>query len=317
MEKSTTINLCVKILTGILITVGVFVAGPMITLAVEIILGKITDPEMIELPMSFRRLGLVDVQANNPGVLTTYVVSLFFTLLAAIYLLANKQMQKVERIASWVVFAVALCVLLPSTRTILKEAKHALEIKKEQNRDTYMGIKMNEVSRQYLSKNGWTLTKHENCDNGFANKGEYYTGDPQVAYLDAWNPHGQEVYQVEKYQPIEPGTYRIFCTARAEGAGCYVFATTKSGKYGVKLVEIPHYGNTEGEIWENAPEGSAEKEANLGNGFGWSKVVVTIQVGDNDTLVYGVSTDSKFTGKPLRAKWFSAADFEVERLGIN
>ena len=317
MEKSTTINLCVKILTGLLITVGVFVAVPMITLAVEIILGKITDPEMIELPMSFRRLGLVDVQANNPGVLTTYVVSLFFTLLAAIYLLANKQMQKVERIASWVVFAVALCVLLPSTRTILKEAKHALEIKKEQNRDTYMGIKMNEVSRQYLSKNGWTLTKHENCDNGFANKGEYYTGDPQVAYLDAWNPHGQEVYQVEKYQPIEPGTYRIFCTARAEGAGCYVFATTKSGKYGVKLVEIPHYGNTEGEIWENAPEGSAEKEANLGNGFGWSKVVVTIQVGDNDTLVYGVSTDSKFTGKPLRAKWFSAADFEVERLGIN
>lgn len=317
MEKSTTINLCVKILTGILITVGVFVAVPMITLAVEIILGKITDPEMIELPMSFRRLGLVDVQANNPGVLTTYVVSLFFTLLAAIYLLANKQMQKVERIASWVVFAVALCVLLPSTRTILKEAKHALEIKKEQNRDTYMGIKMNEVSRQYLSKNGWTLTKHENCDNGFANKGEYYTGDPQVAYLDAWNPHGQEVYQVEKYQPIEPGTYRIFCTARAEGAGCYVCATTKSGKYGVKLVEIPHYGNTEGEIWENAPEGSAEKEANLGNGFGWSKVVVTIQVGDNDTLVYGVSTDSKFTGKPLRAKWFSAADFEVERLGIN
>ena len=317
MEKSTTINLCVKILTGILITVGVFVAVPMITLAVEIILGKITDPEMIELPMSFRRLGLVDVQTNNPGVLTTYVVSLFFTLLAAIYLLANKQMQKVERIASWVVFAVALCVLLPSTRTILKEAKHALEIKKEQNRDTYMGIKMNEVSRQYLSKNGWTLTKHENCDNGFANKGEYYTGDPQVAYLDAWNPHGQEVYQVEKYQPIEPGTYRIFCTARAEGAGCYVFATTKSGKYGVKLVEIPHYGNTEGEIWENAPEGSAEKEANLGNGFGWSKVVVTIQVGDNDTLVYGVSTDSKFTGKPLRAKWFSAADFEVERLGIN
>ena len=112
MEKSTTINLCVKILTGILITVGVFVAVPMITLAVEIILGKITDPEMIELPMSFRRLGLVDVQANNPGVLTTYVVSLFFTLLAAIYLLANKQMQKVERIASWVVCLTISIVLM-------------------------------------------------------------------------------------------------------------------------------------------------------------------------------------------------------------
>ena len=317
MEKSTTINLCVKILTGIFITVGVFVAVPMITLAVEIILGKVTDPELVELPMSFKRLGLVELQANNPGVLTTYVVSLFITLLAAVYLLANKQMQKIERLVSWGVFAVALCVLLPSTRTILKEAKHALEIKKDQKRDTYMGIKMNEVSRQYLSKNGWTLTKHEYCENGFANKGEYLNGDPTVAYLDAWNPHGQALYQAEKSQPVEPGTYRVICSARAEGAGCYVFATTTSGKYGVKLVEIPHYGNTEGEIWENALDGSAEKEANLGNGFGWSKVVVTIQVGDNDTLVYGVSTDPKFTGKPLKSQWFSAADFEVERLGIN
>ena len=317
MEKNATINMCVRILTAILIAVGVFVAVPMITLAVEIILGKITDPELIELPMSFKRLGLVDLQANRPGVLTTYVVSLFFTLLAAVYLLVGKQMHKIERIASWCVFVVALFVLAPSVRTIIKEAKHALEIKKEQNRDTYMGIKMNDVSRQYLSKNGWTLTKHEYCDNGYANKGEYLNGDPQVAYLDAWNPHGQEVYQAEKYQPVEPGTYRIICSARAEGAGCYVFATTKSGKNGVKLVEIPHYGNTEGEIWENALDGSAEKEANMGNGFGWSKVVVTIQVGDNDTLVYGVSTDSKFTGKPVRSKWFSAADFEVERLGIN
>jgi hypothetical protein len=82
----------------------------------------------------------------------------------------------------------------------------------------------------------------------------------------------------------------------------------------VKLVEVPHYGNTEGEIWENALDGSAEKEANMGNGYGWSKVVVTITIDDNDTLVYGVTSDSKFTGRPFNSQWFSAADFTVERV---
>ena len=315
MEKSTTINLCVKILTGILITVGVFMAVPMIMLAAEIIAARLA-PDTMELPFTLKRLGLDGIETNSPGVFTTYLVSLFFTLLAAVYLMANKQMQKLERIISWGVFAVALCVLLPTTRTILKENVKALKAKAE-DRDTYMGIKMDGLSKNFLSKNGWTLTKHENCYDCYVRKGEHYSGDPERAYLDAWNPNGQQLYQAEKQQPVEPGTYRIVCSARAEGPGCYIFATTTSKKYGVKLVEVPHYGNTEGEIWENALDGSAEKEVNMGEGFGWSKVVVTIQIDAPDTLVYGVTSDSKFTGKPFKSQWFSAADFEVERLGDN
>ena len=315
MEKKSTINLFLKIFTGIVITIGVLMAVPMIMLAAEVIAARLA-PDTMELPFTLKRLGLDGIETNSPGVFTTYLVSLFFTLLGAIYLLANKQMVKIERIVSWVVFAVALVVLLPTTRTILKETKHALEVKKE-DRDTYMGIKMDDFSKTYLSKNGWTLTKHENCSDCYVRKGEHYSGDPELGYLDAWNPHGVQVYQAEKQQPVEPGTYRIVCAARSEGPGCYVFATTSSGRSGVKLVEVPHYGNTEGEIWENAPEGSAEKECNMGNGFGWSKVVVTIQVSDHDTLIYGVTSNTKFTGKPFKSQWFSAADFEVERLGIN
>jgi len=326
MEKKVTINYCLKILAGIVIAAGVFVAVPMIMLAVEIILGKMTDPEVLELPLSLKRFGLDETQADNPGLLTTYVISLFATLLVIGYALAHvvaralfkiKAMGKIECVACWSVFVVSLLVLIPNTVKIVKTAKHTLETRKVENRDTYMGIKMNDISRQYLGKNGWVLTKHENCSNGYVNKGEYLDGDPQVAYLDAWNANAQQVYQAEKQQPVEAGTYRIICSARAEGPGCYIFATTNSKKYGVKLVEVPHYGNTEGEIWENAPEGSAEKECNMGNGFGWSKVVLTIQIDSQDTLIYGVTTDSKFTGKPYRSKWFSAADFEVERVGIN
>lgn len=326
MEKKVTINLCLKILAGILIAVGLFMAVPFTVLAVEIILGKLVDPEVIDLPLSLKRFGLSEIQANNPGLLTTYVVSYFFVLIATGYGLAHVigraigklgAMNKIERIVCWAFFAVSLCVLVPTNIKIMKSSKHALQKTKEENRDTYMGIKMDDFSRIYFSKNDFILSKHENCSSSYVRKGEYFTGDPNVGYLDSWNANAQQIYQAEKHQPVEPGTYRIICSARAEGAGCYVFATTSSKKYGVKLVEVPHYGNTEGEIWENAPEGSAEKEANSGNGFGWSKVVVTIQIDSHDTLIYGVTTDSKFTGKPYRSKWFSAADFEVERGGIN
>ena len=313
MEKSTTINLCVKLLTGILITVGVFVAVPMIMMAAEII-GSRMAPEGFKMPFTLKQFGLDGLEAESPHVLTLYIVSLFFTIFGAVYLMVGKQKAKIERIVSWAVSAIALCVLLPTTRTMLKETRVALAV--EEDRGTYMGIKMDEFNKTYLTKNGWTLTKHENCDNNYVRKGEHYSGDGTVGYLDAWNPHGMALYQAEKQQPVEPGTYRIVCAARSEGPGFYVFATTTSGKYGVKLVEVPHYGNTEGEIWENAPEGSAEKEANLGQGFGWSKVVVTIQIDSQDTLIYGVSSDAKFTGKTLKSQWFSAADFEVERLGI-
>ena len=308
MEKSTTIDLCSKIFKSVFITIGAFMAVPMILLAAEII-GARLAPEGMELPFTLERLGLADIEKNSPGLFTTYIISLFFTLLSAVYLLVSKQFVKIERIASWAVFCVSLLILLPTTNTILKENRKALT-KAEEDRSTYMGVQMDDFSKAYLSKNGWNLTKHENCGDNFVRKGEHYSGDPLAGYLDAWSPDNSQVYQAEKQQPVGPGTYRVVCAARAEGSGVYIFATTTSKKYGVKLVEVPHYGNTEGEIW-------AEKEANMGNGYGWSKVVVTITIDDNDTLVYGVTSDSKFTGRPFNSQWFSAADFTVERVAAN
>ena len=315
MENKETINVCKKVLITILSTVAIFWAVPMILLAMEVVAHRMM-PANVDLPFTLSRLGLNGIEENTPWLFTIYIIALHVVIASVIYMLARKCQGKIERIASWAVFAVALCVLVPSSIKILKETKKAL-IAKQEDRNSYMGIKMDELSRSYISKNGWKLTKHEECGDYYARSGEYYNGDSDVAYLDTWNPNSNQVYQAEKQQPVEPGTYRVICAARAEGPGVYIFATTKSGKGGVKLVEVPHYGNTEGEIWENAPEGSAEKECNNGSGFGWSKVVVTIEIKEQDTLVYGVTSDSKFTGKPYKSQWFSAADFEVERLGIN
>ena len=324
MEKKEIISICVKVVAGIAVTIGLFAIVPMIMLAMDII-GVRMAPEGMELPFTFKKLGLDAMEANNPGVLTTYVATLATTLLAATYALLHalgratlkiEPMKRLEQIVVAAVFIVSLVVLLPTSKRILDATETALA-PQEEDRNTYMGTQMDEFSKNYLIKNGWTLVKHEHCNDNYVRKGEYYTGDTEHAYLDAWNPAGQQVYHAEKRMPVEPGTYRVICSARAEGNGCYIFATTTSKQSGLKLVEVPHYGNSGGELWENAPEGSDIKEANNGEGFGWSKVVVTIEVKTDDTLVFGVTTDKSFTGKTYNSKWFSAADFEVERLNMN
>ena len=324
MEKKDFIYICTKAAAGIIVAIGFFAAVPMIMLAMEII-GARMAPENMELPFTLKRFGLDEIEANTPGMLTTYVISLFITLSAVFYTLLHslmrsafqfKPMKRIEQIIVGGIFLISLFTLVSTTKNILEASSKAL-LAEEENRNTYMGAQMDEFSKNYLIKNGWTLVKHEYCNDSYVRKGEFYTGDPEHPYLDAWNPAGQQIYHAEKRQPVEPGTYRIICSARAEGNGCYIFATTTSKKSGLKLVEVPHYGNTGGELWDNAPEGSDIKEANNGEGFGWSKVVVTIEVKDTDTLVFAVTTDSSFTGKPYNSKWFSAADFEVERINID
>lgn len=56
---------------------------------------------------------------------------------------------------------------------------------------------------------------------------------------------------------------------------------------------------------------------NSGGGLvnGLNTVVIDSIIVKGDSIAYGVSTDDAFTGKPCRAKWFSATDFEISRVG--
>jgi hypothetical protein len=51
----------------------------------------------------------------------------------------------------------------------------------------------------------------------------------------------------------------------------------------------------------------------LGNG--WNTVMIDSIIVTGDSVAYGISTDEAFTGKPCRAKWFSATDFLLSRVG--
>ena len=88
MDKKEIISICTKVVAGILVTVGIFAVVPMIMLAMDII-GVRMAPEGMELPFTFKKLGLDAMEASNPGVLTTYVFTLATTLLAAIYALLH------------------------------------------------------------------------------------------------------------------------------------------------------------------------------------------------------------------------------------
>ena len=213
LDKKEIISICTKVVAGILVTVGIFAVVPMIMLAMDII-GVRMAPEGMELPFTFKKLGLDAMEASNPGVLTTYVFTLATTLLAAIYALLHAigratfniaPMKRIEQIAVGAIFVVSLCVLLPTTKRIFDATEKALA-PQEEDRNTYMGTQMDEFSKNYLIKNGWTLVKHEHCNDNYVRKGEYYTGDTEHAYLDAWNPAGQQVYHAEKRMPVEPGT---------------------------------------------------------------------------------------------------------------
>ena len=57
---------------------------------------------------------------------------------------------------------------------------------------------------------------------------------------------------------------------------------------------------------------ASDKEGGLGNG--WQKVEMDIQIYGPTTLRYGISTYPVFTQMPCHAKWFSVADFKVERI---
>jgi hypothetical protein len=127
---------------------------------------------------------------------------------------------------------------------------------------------------------------------------------------------------------VDSGTYRITCNARAEDEGVYIFAKTPANRHKASaMVMVPVYGNKGGKIWEEALEllksdslpiaerAQKIREANNGNGYGWSAIELIVKVEKpRTTLSYGVSTWEETTGHHNQAQWFSACDFKLEKV---
>lgn len=296
-------------------------------------------PISSSMPFSLESMGLSYLYEHNPYVLLLFCGSLFVMLLVPIYAIIHmmlslsgkvKPMGMVQRIVWIVLWIVALCCLVPCSITMTEYNKRHFERAAQEALTTFQGALMEEFDSDYLKKHNWQLLKHENCNDSYVRRGEYFTGNRNKRYLDAWNEDCLQIYQAEKQQAVEPGQYSITCNARAAGDGVYIYATTRSASDKPSIMtQVPAYGNEGGEIWQSAriqleqDSTMTDKnrqylkticEANFGKGYGWSQVEVLINVNKPDTLYYGISTDSDFTGHPNESEWFSACDFKVERI---
>ena len=253
-------------------------------------------------PFSLEAMGLTGAWLNNPTILGIFVVALFLTLLIPIYgtihmllSLSGKirPMGIIQRIVWIFLWVVAVCTAVPLAFTIADYHNQYIFHRHDSDWQTiYQGIKMSTEDADFLRQGDWNLIKAENCAHYTAN-GEHFSGDWDTRYLDAWNNDCKEVYQAERKENVEPGIYKLACNARAEGPGPCIYAVGDKKM----LQQIPVNGNNGGAM-----------------GNGWSTVTIDSIVVTGNTIVFGVSTDESFTGKPCRAKWFSATDFELFRV---
>ena len=314
----------------------------------------------LNLPFDIGYLNLPEVYAGHPWVVAAFIVALLMALFIPLYSIGHMLLSKAgktqpmgigQRIMWVVLWVASICTLVPSLIWIQEKASERYQAEYAK-KHSYQGVVMSDDDKNYLRQGGWTLLKHDNCAH-YTYSGDYYNGDGDVRYLDAWNEDCKEVYQAERKEAVEPGVYRLSCIARAEGPGpcIYVIGDEKH------LAQIPVYGDKGGELAEqirqirsdslsataDVPAGKRvthrvqmnvmgikielnhDDELTINDevvdqnrvkeGMGWSVVTIDNIVVKGDSIAYGVSTDKSFTGKPCQAKWFSATDFKLTRTG--
>ena len=251
------------------------------------------------LPFSLETMGLAGAWTSNPKMLIIFVAAIFLVLLLPIYAiihmvlsLAGKihPMGIAQRIVCIVLWLAAVCTAAPLGITI---ANYHYEYYKEryqvESTTTYQGVKMNEEDADFLRRGDWQLIKAQNC-NHYTWCGDDYLGSNDVRFLDVYNAHCKEEFQVERREKVEPGIYQLTCYARAEGPGTFVYA------------------NSSEKILRPIPVKPDSVE-----GMGWYPITIDSIVVNSGSIGYGMSSDEAFTGEPCRAKYFSAMDFKLTR----
>lgn len=195
----------------------------------------------------------------------------------------------------------------------------------EKDRQSHMidGNYFSDEDREFFNHEGWKLIKGDNCEH-FTSAGEYWNGDCDVRYLDAFSGDRNMVFQAERSEDVESGTYQLQAVARCsrDAKGVYIYAIVeKDGKEEKYLAKVPGNDNEGRQIYqgETALEVMSPREmdkaieANDGKGYGWACVrIKDIKVPEGATIRYGVTTDEALTGEHCDALWLSATDFELK-----
>lgn len=180
--------------------------------------------------------------------------------------------------------------------------------------------------KKQLAEAGWNIIKDKNVQN-YTNKGEHFSGDHGLAYIDAARQSDGLVmeYEIERTQKVAPGIYRLEAKGRTNGNGAEIFAFDGNGR---RYSEpIPVCGGKGGSIWKNAEITVRADTAKLlpnrnyldhlikvnnSRGYGWSDVVIEkITVGPDSIIRYGLTNVSPT--QTWDGTWLSATSFELKR----
>lgn len=249
------------------------------------------------IPFSLSSMGFAGAWIHNPKILGIFVVAFFMVLLIPIYAITHmalslthkiRPMGVAQRIIWIILWVVAVCTAVPMGLTIAEYHNEYLYEYEKSNYTTYQGVKMNEDDADFLRRGNWNIIKAEKCDH-YTYYGLDSKGFDNVRFMDVFNNNCKEVFQAERKEKVAPGIYQLTCYGRAEGPGTFIYAMGDK-----KLLQ---------------PIPANENE----NGMGWKPITIDSIVVTGDSIAYGMSSDSGFTGETCRAKWFSAMDFELTR----
>ncbi len=279
---------------------------------------------------------IVLLDSNPTWLIWISTGSMIVLLVISLYLLAHftlrilgrvRPLSNVLRATCLMVWLIALVFCAASITKIVSNInihnfpKYHVRMEKSEQ-ESMAERKEKQVSQ--LTDAGWYIIKDNNIRN-YTNKGEHFSGDRGLTYIDASMEHdglGME-FEVERSQKVTPGTYRLKAKGRTNGNGAEIFAINSHGKRYSE--SIPVCGNKGGEIWKHAEIALKNDTArilpnrhyldkltkvNHSQGYGWSEVTIdNITVGSDSIIRFGVTNVSP--SQTWDGTWLSATSFEL------
>ena len=300
------LSVFLKIFVGLFVAIAVIVGAVLGIAFLGVLMTTIFAlimPATIRMPFTLGGMELTEVWYFHPYVLIGFAVALLAVLFIPVYAITHmvlamakkiRPMGLAQRIVWIVLWVIALGFVITLGTTV---AQYHNQFEYQRRAENYGW--MTDEQRDFLNGLGMKLDRRHHCHPFFVKSGEYFTGDSTVTYIDVqmWGPENERIFQVgsEHSEPVDSGTYRISCNARADGGNVFLFAKAFDGNYHA-LKTIPALGF----------------EGGLGNG--WQTVEMEVKIDGPTTLRYGVTTDPEFTMAFCQASRFSVADFKLERL---
>lgn len=304
------LSVFLKIVFGLFVGIAAII-GLVLLLCFLLIVGTLIFVFLVpihnafNLPFHLGYLNLAETFFLHPWAVAIFVVGLLLALFIPLYAIAHMLLSNAGRVQpmgtgqriGWIiVWLIALFSIFPSV-SIIKNFNEWQRFEYQAETQDWM----TDVARAYLKEHNLKVWSRHHCFDDFVKSGQYFTGDSTVSYVDVemWGPEGERYFQLSSHygQDVEPGIYRISCNARAEAGGVCMYVTAFNGSY--KAIKMVPASGKEG-----------------GLGYGWQHVEIEVKIDAPTILFYGISTDPKFTEVPCHAKWFSAADFKVERVDV-